>query len=313
MFEMLFTELTRQIRMRSGNGAEWIVTRPNESTSWAYPFTTDASSLTVAYNEQQYGEAECQLVMSVRKLVYAAINSGRPIPTTTVLTIDTDIVLQLAGAYVPLVRAVWAKVWVSDAGVSRTSKKAPANSEPRWEVVHTSSLLEGQTQTSMAWRVFGWLCVGGVDYCDGLGGFGWQAESIMVLLALAPAITVCRAGALSIDIPAIAAALKRTRKTRRRETVERNGGGHALAVELDRIVFCLRYFMWIDSTRPDQGGPVEVAIFPTTGPPDASVTSWLESCADADVVVLGEDHPSRVTLEPPDADGAPSQYLESPI
>lgn len=313
MFEMLYAELIKAVRVRSGANAAWIVTRPNFSSAWTYPFDDEPSVLACAYDEQQYGEAECQLVMSVRRLIYTAINTGAPIPVTTVLTIDTDIALQLAGAYTPHVHAAWAKVWVSGDVVARTAKKAPPGGEAMWEVVTTDTLFDGQTQSSMAWRLFGWLCAGGVDYCAGLGGFGWPLAAVEALLRRPSALTVLPGGTLQIDVGALAAALASTRKSRRKEDIARGGGGGALADELDRILYCVRYFSWIDSTRPNRGGPEEAKLFPNDGDRPTTVTEWLARAAAADAVTVTEAHPPRLELAPIAPDGPPSHYLRQTI
>lgn len=305
MFDMLFDLTKLGLKRAQGFGARCFVSRPGaperDSAAWAYPFDDTVSALAEAHAAQRYGEAECMVVMGAWHMIKTAINGGRPPPRITVFTIDTDIALQMTPIYAAGVRVVWARVWQDATGAQfRARKKAPASATAMWEVLRCDRLVRGRSRSEQVWRLFCWLAVGGVDYCSGLGGFGWSAAALQAtLFRAAPAVRYARDGSetIVVDLPALASLLASCRSSRRRETADKGGGAAALAAELDRMLFCVRYYCWQDQTRPGAAGPQEEALVPEAGD---TVTGWLAAASSGGATLeLPETHPAVVTVEAP--------------
>lgn len=310
MFDMLFDLTKLGIKRAQGFGARCFVSRPGapgrEPSSWAYPFDDTVSALAEAHAAQHYGEAECMVVMGAWHTIKTAINNSRPPPTITVFTIDTDIALQMTPIYAAGVRVVWARVWQDGSGAQfRARKKAPAGAEAKWEVLRCDRLVQGRSRSQQVWRLFCWLAVGGVDYCSGLGGFGWPAGALQqTLFGAPPAVRYATDGSQTIVValPELASLLSSCRKSKRRETADKGGGAAELAAELDRMLFCVRYYCWQDQTRPGAAGPQEEALVPDVG---GTVTGWLAAaCGGGVTLELPETHPAVVRVEAPGG-GAP--------
>jgi len=268
LHEALRVETITAAATVAGAPVRTTITSPATSEVWSHPFDGTRSAMAADIEAHAYGEAECQLAMCVRGL-----SARSPDTRAVILTIDTDIYLQTA--LTPAIDAsqvviAAARVWRNDHTVVRLSsagrKRARAEQLTQmWELVACDALAPIAT----AGGLFFHLCAGGVDYCNGLGGYGWSQPALVAAVAAMDAAPFSEsATGWSLDIAALAAALKPARKTRRRE----DDVGQ-LCIELDNIVYCWRYYMWQDARKPDVAGPVVECIFQSH---DAkTVTDWL--------------------------------------
>jgi hypothetical protein len=244
------------------------ITSPATSAVWSHPFDGTRSAMAADIEAHAYGEAECQLAMCVRGL-----SARSPATRAVILTIDTDIYLQTA--LTPAIDAsrvviAAARVWRNEHTVVRMAsagrKRARAEQLTQmWELVTCDALAPFATAEGL----FLHLCAGGVDYCNGLGGYGWSQPALVAAVASASGPFAEAAAGWSLDIAALAAMLKPARKTRRREA-----DIGAMCVELDNVVYCWRYYMWQDARKPDVAGPVVEHIFSTLGA--ETITDWLD-------------------------------------
>ena len=255
-----------------------------DGTRWVYPFGA-SGRFTAALAAQPYGEAEAQLVVGIRAVAYAAAAARAPVPRTVVHTIDTDILLQLLGIWSRNVQVVMAKVWRSKQGSIHRSKKAalPAPA-PAWRVYSLDAMRDifGGSALRVANAQFWLLCAGGVDYCAGIGAFGWWQRTCV---ELATRSLVCRAdgGSILLMLRPFAAAL-----LGQRNGVRKDGDVDAFVNELCRLVFCARYYLWPqNSTGPDFDPAVVPRGTATT------VAGWLAAAPDHSVVLASAVVPLR--------------------
>jgi hypothetical protein len=242
------------------------ITCPRTAEVFVHPFAAP-SQFAADLALHPYGEAEAQLAMCVRGM------AGRdPDAQIGILTIDTDILLQVAlTPSIPSASVVIAiaKVFRNESTVVRVAgdgrKRAKAeNLTQAWELVACSALAEKATPAGLFWH----LCAGGVDYCKGLGGYGWPQRTMIAQASAPVAMFVQEPDGWTMDIQALAGALLARRKSKRREM-----DVGALCNELDAIVFCWRYYMWQCDTRPDTAGPEEEPFFQSRGA--KTVSGWL--------------------------------------
>lgn len=259
------------------------VTCPATGAVWSHPFGAP-SAFEPVMARFSYGEAECQLAMCLRDLARA-----RPAAKSLVLTIDTDILLQVAATPAVASDAVTialARVWrngdagtvVRTSGAGRKRQKAEKLTQ-QWELVDCGKLPPGSAE-----RLFWYLAAGGVDYCSGLGGFGWTQDRCLRALDSPggapplfsrPAPAGAGAGGdWTFDVKALARHLAGTRRARRREA-----DAEAFCHELDSILYCWRYYMWHDARRPGRAGPLLEPLVPRHRA--ASVGAWLSAAAAA--------------------------------
>ena len=154
------------------------LTDPETNAVWSHPYDGTRSAMADDIELYDYGEAECQLAMCIRGLA-----ARSPEIRAAVLTIDTDIYLQTALSPVidtsQIVIAA-ARVWRNDTTVVRVAsagrKRARAEQLTQmWELVTCDALLPAATPAGL----FLHLCAGGVDYCKGLGGYGWPQSNLV--------------------------------------------------------------------------------------------------------------------------------------
>lgn len=258
----------REETLRTGpKGRTTTISSPVDASVWSHPFNVPSFFAPDIAN-YAYGEAEAQLAMCVHGL-----SQRRPEATATIWTIDTDILLQVALTPAIDARAVQialAKVYKNDETVVRSSsagrKRAKTESlSPMWEIVSCRQL---QTQAS-ATGLFWFLCAGGVDYCRGLGGFGWP-QRVAICNAGGPKLLFQTEDGWRFDVERLASTLRDTRKSKRKDSEPGQ-----LANELDNIIFCWRYYMWQCKSTPAVAGPVKTVFFSSYEA--HSVTDWLES------------------------------------
>lgn len=312
-------EIKREAIARAGGDSpEIFMSEPVEvgaslsAPVWTYPFDQPPLDVVDAHREtQMYGEAECQAVAVLRSLVIRAAGAGSAPMATTVLTIDTDMILQLLGIFAPRVTIAIAAVWQAPAGtVHRVRKSAPPKSKQMWEIVDVDRITAGRTGNDLLWKMFCWLAIGGVDYCKGLGSFGWPAAAVLCSVdRVPPPIWRGEGGTIHVDIAAVASAMAATRKSSRKNLPSTPGGGAAgLVAELNDMLLCVSYYACQNALRPSGGGPLVVDVVPGfVGA--TTVDDWLAAAvAGGGIVEMADTHPAPTVLDPGASVGA-GQYL----
>lgn len=253
---------------------------PSGGPPWTFPANAD-SAAAAATTKYLYGEADAQVAMTAFERINRAVNAGCKVPRTVVFTNDGDMLIQMMGIWPRNVRVVIAKVFSTDANVYRTAKSA-AKKEPQskctpmWEVVHMNATIGPRAQ--MASKILWCLLAKGVDYCKGICKFGWKQEDLVSSMASSgkDLVTFTHAGA-TVDMARIRRILAGNRGAGKRlETPGRPGGGaNGISAELDRVLFCWRYYTWFDARRPERAGPLEEAnVVESTG---GSVSEWVSA------------------------------------
>lgn len=274
---------------------------PSGGHPWVFPagVTTPAVVATTRY---LYGEADAQVAMTVSEYIAKAASAGRKVPRTVIFTIDADMLIQLLGIWPRNVRVVIAKVYATDESIHRTAataaKKEPGrNVKPMWEVVHMNATIAPRVE--MASKILWCLLAKGVDYCKGICKFGWKQEDLVSTLAARGKrlVDMTSTGA-TVDLGLLRRILGDNRGAGKRlETTSRPGGGAAgIASELDRVLFCWRYYMWFDATRPDRAGPLEEANVVES--PGGSVSQWVSMGPGS--VTLRNEYPAATAAFSPE-------------
>jgi hypothetical protein len=251
---------------------------PTGGEPWVFPVgsATPAADATTKY---LYGEADAQVAMTAAEHITRAVSSGTKVPKTVVFTNDGDMLIQMMGIWPRNVKIVIAKVWATDETIHRTAasaaKKEPGRScKPMWEVVNMNATIAPRAE--MASKILWCLLAKGVDYCKGICKFGWKQEDLVSTLARRGRnlVTFTSSGA-TVDMARLRAILAHNRGAGKRlETASRPGGGaHNLSLEMERVLFCWRYYVWFDASRPTRAGPLEQPN--TISSPGGSVSQWV--------------------------------------
>ncbi|MGB0547726.1 MAG: hypothetical protein ACPGR8_01215 [Limisphaerales bacterium] len=317
MFRLLFESLKRFAIAGLGHSAEWIITEPYGNTVWSYPFGRHPS-VVPELTGQRYGEAEAQVVMAVQHYVTKSASAKEPIPRSLILTIDTDMLIQMSGILARNVDIAISQVWRAPSGeVFRGRKDEPAckkllafwhnsafTGKRVWELVSMNKLQEGRSRSKLMWYQFVWMCVGGVDYCKGLGRFGFQItdkkphKSVAVWLTKPSPFTITDTG-FTLDLKQLCRIMSFTRASPTRlDTANKKGGGaKEFVAELNNILYCLEYYVWFNATRPDVAGPVAKEFI--AEPRQTRVSQWLVACGNSGPVVESiNTYPCMSTLDP---------------
>lgn len=320
MFRLLYQALKQLIvggfSIDYQSNVEWIMTEPTGPEIWCYPFFP-RPSVTNILEQQPYGEAEAQVVMAAQHYIYKAAVSGEPIPPTLIITNDTDIVIQMAGIWARKVMLAWAQVWQAPGGQVyrgiKSNQKFKQNPVfwqgskflglRKWEIVSMDKVQACSGKSQMLWKQFCWLSVGGVDYCKGLGRFGWYAinkknsqKTILSWLERpSPFEVTTDPPGFKFDLSAFCAILNKTRGPKKGEVAEKNGGAAAFVEELNKMLFCIEYYVWHNATRPHTAGPDRMNILPIPEPKPLSL--WVMATMRKNVTVaVHNDYPSCTTL-----------------
>jgi len=270
---------------------------PAGGDPWVFPAGVEspAASATTKY---AYGEADAQVAMTVAEHITRAATSGTNVPKTVVFTNDGDMLIQLMGIWPRNVKVVIAKVWATDETVHRTAasaaKKEPGRTcKPMWEVVNMNATIRPRAE--MASKIVWCLLAKGVDYCKGICKFGWKQEDLVSTLAERGRriVKFTPLGAV-VDMAKLRSILAHNRGAGKRlETSSRPGGGaHNLSLEMERVLFCLRYYVWFDAARPHRAGPLEQPN--TLASPGGSVSQWVSN--GPSTAVLTNEYPAGAEL-----------------
>ena len=133
------------------------------------------------------------VVMALQHYICESAAESRPVLSSLILTIDTDIVLQMSGVWARNVQLASAQVWQAPAARFTEGQKVTKFQEnplfwnirpgkpPRFRVSACGKSSQwikyNKRPELMLWRQFCWMAVGGVDYCKGVGRFGWFATA----------------------------------------------------------------------------------------------------------------------------------------
>jgi len=241
-------------------------------------------------------------VVAAATTINRAVAAGRPVPRIAIFTIDTDMALQLMGIWPRNVKVVWAKVVATKTGVHRSLTTATKNepgvpTRPVWEIVDCNAMVAPRQQ--MVSRMLWCLLAKGVDYCKGICKYGWTQQKLVTTMAeRGSALVELTPGGAAVDLGLLRRILgtpgARSAGRRLEKTGRPGGGAEGIAGELDRVLFCLRYYMWFDGTRPGWGGPEEQPNGVES--PGGTVTDWVTNGPDR--IELADHHP--VALPPLD-------------
>lgn len=277
----------------------FMITNPESDDIWHYPWAQNSKSVTLCRHlkQQPYGEAEAQVVMAMRHCIYGAANRREEVPKTLVLTIDTDIGYQLGGLWARHARAVWGKVFQHEDTIYRSRTKAPSIAVSTWEVLNFDAIQKGCSESTMLWKIFTWLAAGGCDYCKGLGRFGWSADGLYQWEKLKSPFTITTSPSFTVNLRRLAKNMKATRKTKRGDKAPK-GGEKELINELNRMLYCLAYYTWQDSTR-DVAGPLFRELIPREERHvQLTVEGWLQNYRQYDrALLVNSTYPPLIQLE----------------
>ena len=252
---------------------EVVVSLPYAEEVWRYPNNRAA---TISDPNTQYGEAEAQAVFVVEELVMAKTGP------VVVLTIDTDIILQLMGIYTKQVYIRIAKVWnVTPKAITASNKRKRGGSvdmvgdsaepvqyrtlrlatkakdktssiEPMFEYISCAAIQRrfGPDAASIMNTMLWMLLAAGVDYNKGLCQFGWSSHRVLTLSQV-PVVHSLTIGAVTVDITAICKALLGLKRRTPKSADLANG----LVSELNDTLYCFAYYLWYDQVRKGAAGP----------------------------------------------------------
>jgi hypothetical protein len=232
------------IQERAAQGVQYVVSKPCGDT-WGYP----AQSASLAHH---FGEADAKCAEAAKELA-----GSHPDRLYLVVTIDWDMLIS-AMFFPPNVSVHIANVFVNpddpDATVYYTRAKAPKGSISIPEILNSGQLGPySGARAGMAWWL---LATAGVDYCDGLRKFGFKEKAMLaklgspkiqefVVVSTEPPRTV------TLDLTACLQMLADVRRVLiKSDTIT------DFNTELDRIWYCLLYYLGLEPQRQPRGGPV---------------------------------------------------------
>lgn len=323
-FRLIYTEVRRQVKAAGDAAGHVTVTDPSGAKEpWVFPAGAP-SPFAPVLAAQQYGEAEAQMVVAIRDRLVAAAAGGRPLPSVIVHTIDTDILLQLLGIWAINVRVCLSKAWVTADGVEHRTKaqsvkhNAAARKQGGAKRVKLAAptLVWKQYSMDVAIARFGptrerianaqlWLLMaGGVDYCSGLGGYGWYKKTCLKNADRYQCIVSGDGNTLVLRLPKLVSALATTRNA-----VRRDADVEAFVEELCRLVYCWRYYNWPTPAADAVAGPAyDTSLFSAAG--CRTVAGWLGAHRAAEPLALGT-RPDACALADAAAD-AHASYFGAP-
>ena len=290
VFKLLQTHVLKTVP----DGTTVVTRSPVGGEPWVFPRTTDSLPARTAFERFRYGEADAQVVLAARQTIAHAQSQKQPVPKIAIFTFDTDMLLQLHGIWPRNILLVWAKVYRVGDVVHRTKKKLTAAQikNAQWEMVDMNRLIASRNE--MASRLFWFLLIKGVDYCTGICKYGWTEKCLAkkAFDSRHPVVSV-QSGSrtATVDLNALRLALKDSRHSKRldKPTPEK-GGSHFFVDDINRVLFCMRYYLLFDSVRPDFGGPVFLDTVSKPAENPENVSSWVSEPKTA--VTLTDEFPS---------------------
>ena len=306
-FEVIYEALQRRVITLSTLEDSPIVTisKPGSNDVWVHPYDSQ-SPFVDALRSQAYGEAEAQLVYCLRSWINTSLLAGTSILSTALHTIDTDIYLQLMGIWPRNVEIVISKLWkCSDNTLHRTQKcavkhdKADVTKRSRkrkrvWKVHTMNKLMKTfghGTAIGLSNAQLWLLLAGGVDYCTGIGRYGWTSNACLqnanhCVVKMEKTMCILRLDKLKQRLMQI-------RKTKR---------GDANVAEfcnnLARVLYCWRYYLWSPGHAP-KGGPEYNADEFEPGSAK-TISEWLNTAHKESGIVVAER--PQVLCQPAETD-----------
>ena len=313
-YALVWRCLTEEIAARAPESLVVTLTDPGGGPAWTFPADAGDTPAVVATTANRYGEADAQVVVTAATTINRAVAAGKPVPKIAVFTIDTDMALQLMGIWPRNVTVVWAKVVATAKRIHRTQTTAAKTephepTRPMWEVVDCNAMVAPRQQ--MVSRMLWCLLAKGVDYCKGICKYGWTQQKLVTSMAeRGSGLVEITPGGAAVDLGLLRKILKAPGNRsagRRLETAGKPGGGaEGIAGEMDRVLFCLRYYMWFDGTRPGWGGPEELPN--GVASPGGTVSDWVAGGPDR--IELTDHHPVALpALDPAAAHPADAEAL----
>jgi hypothetical protein len=258
LWDQICTCIIDYIGIRAVDGVQYIVAKPS-GEMWGYPAQPTAPT-------HHYGEADAKCAEAAKEMADAF-----PDQLFLVVTIDWDMLIS-AMFFPPNVAVHISNVFLNpddpESIMVHSKAKAPKSWVSTPEIINSGDLGPyGRTRASRAWWI---LATAGVDYCAGLRAFGFKEKAMLAILtsfdaspssdASSDALSDVRVNLVDISTEShtvtfnvtaclrILAPIKR--KLIKSDTVA------DFNIEMDRIWFCLLYYMGYEPQRQPRGGPI---------------------------------------------------------
>ena len=205
----------------------------------------------------RFGEAD------LKAALFAAEHA---VGETLLFTIDWDMVVQGAAVLPVAATLDMGAIWEKDGERYYSKRNAPAKAARVRERLRPALMPIGD-RLSYAFLL---LAAGGVDYCDGLKGYGYREPDMVRLLAEPGEPFIATAGTrITFDVDAFVRRLAPVKAVRARcKDIEK------LRAEIRRMWYCLLYFALVGRWA-ERGGPRTITdnFFPGAATAQAALTS----------------------------------------
>ena len=197
---------------------------------WHYPFDSSGPFLPLL-TAQRYGEAEAQIALCAKHIVYRSLQTSVDVPKWAWISIDTDAFIQslgfpplngtlVVGRGYMLNKVVYATETAAAKAALLGPKRRKMTPQKVWRHYDMNKfmtdVLQGQSAARFARSQLLMMCAAGVDYCSGLGRFGWTSTQLLDGISESTRALVCGSGAeMHVDVNALRSLLSRTRRSRR--------------------------------------------------------------------------------------------------
>lgn len=224
------------------------------SNAWHYPFDTRSQFESVL---QKYpaGEAEAQIAYCLKHVIHTALQTNQKVPRWTWISIDTDVFIQclgfppingtlVVGRGFEMKGIIYASETAATKALAMGPKRLKISPSKVWRHynlnVFMQSILGGSSAALFAKSQLLMLCAAGVDYCSGLGRFGWTSNRMLSSITDNSATVIAgNSGDLKVNMRQLRAILIQTRRSRRQDKDVAQ-----FVEELARILYCMRYYSW---------------------------------------------------------------------
>ena len=233
--------------------------RSGKESPWHFPFNS-AGPFAEVLATRPCGEAEGQIAHCAKNMIETALERNNHPPKWSWISIDTDAFVQSLGfppingtlvvgrgyeyrdvIYASETAALKAR---NEAGAKRR-KVAPQKVWRHYSLDKiTSTILKGHSAGLFARSQLLMMCAAGVDYCSGLGRYGWTSQRLLDEIYTGGKVIVQTDQDMSIDVIVFQKMLRRSRRQKRGDSELTN-----FLQELCRIVYCVRYYSWGDPSK----------------------------------------------------------------
>ncbi|WP_341246877.1 hypothetical protein [Nereida ignava] len=262
MWDLIAACLHAHARQMGAPGVQYTIDPPSGPLLQCPALASDARL-------SHFGEADLKAALFAKE--YA-------VGETLVYTIDWDMVVQGAAVLPTSTTLDMGSVWEKDGTRYYSKRNAPASAARVRERLRPGLLPIGD-RLSYAFLL---LAAGGVDYCDGLKGYGYREPDMVRLLATSGEPFIAVAGPrYTFDPDAFVRRLSPVKAVRARcKDAER------LQAEIGRMWYCLLYFAFVGRWA-ERGGPR--TITDTFFPGATSAQAALTSTGNPPVVYVDDD------------------------